>query len=184
MGHLLTKCHVLLLQKNNVTTPKLGIFDLFTCKPRNTYIYPIQERQNVSNTSKHQVVIVSSLNLPCYSHFSCLEYFKRSFQKIMIFALVTLFIWGSELCTTIIQTFIVSPRVTITADAHIKILKYLHQHLWGKCPSLARFFILFYNNACPPTAKATWKYLAAKTIRCCHIHPMVQIRPLVIFGHF
>ncbi len=55
----------------------------------NTYIYPIQERQNASNTSRHQEVVVSLLNLPCYSHFSCLENFKRSFWKIMIFVVVT-----------------------------------------------------------------------------------------------
>ncbi len=39
-------------------------------KPGNTCIYPMQERQNVSNTSRHQDVVVLLLNLPCYSYFS------------------------------------------------------------------------------------------------------------------
>ncbi len=51
-------------------------------KPRNTYIYPMQERQNVSNTSRHQEVVVSLLNLHCYSCFSCLGQFERSYWII------------------------------------------------------------------------------------------------------
>ncbi len=47
----------------------------------------MQERQNVSNTSGHQEVVVSLLNLSCYSNFSCLENFKRSFWNIMILQL-------------------------------------------------------------------------------------------------
>ncbi len=65
-------------------------------EPRNTYISPMQESQNVSNTSRHQEVVVWLLNLPCYSHFSCLENFKHLFWKIMIFAVVTLFFWRSN----------------------------------------------------------------------------------------
>ncbi len=68
-------------------------------KLKNTYIYPIQERQNVSNTSRHQEVVVSLLNLPCYSHFSSLQNFKCSSWKIMIFAVVTLFFWRSDMLT-------------------------------------------------------------------------------------
>ncbi len=55
-------------------------------KARNTYICPMQECQNVSNTSRHQEVVVSLLNLLCYSYFSCLGNLKLSFRKIMIFA--------------------------------------------------------------------------------------------------
>ncbi len=66
-------------------------------EPRNIDIYSMQECQNVSNTSRHQKVVVSLLNLPCYSHFSCLENFKYSFWKIMIFAVVTLFFWKSDM---------------------------------------------------------------------------------------
>ncbi len=65
-------------------------------KPRNTYIYPTQECQNVSNTSRRQEVVVSLLNLPYYGHFSCLKNCKCSFWKIMIFAVVTLFFWRSD----------------------------------------------------------------------------------------
>ncbi len=66
-------------------------------KPRNNYIYATQECQNVSNTFRHQEVIVSLLNLPCYSYFSCLENFKHSFWRIIIFAVVTLFFWRSDM---------------------------------------------------------------------------------------
>ncbi len=65
-------------------------------KPRNTYIYPMQEYQNVNNTSRHQNVVVSLSSLLCYRHFSCLENFKRSFWKIMIFAVVTFF-WRNDI---------------------------------------------------------------------------------------
>ncbi len=65
-------------------------------KPRNTYIYPMQECENVSNTSRHQEVVASLLNLPCYCHLLCFENFKGSFWKIMIYAAVTLFFWRSE----------------------------------------------------------------------------------------
>ncbi len=58
----------------------------------------MQERQNVNNISRHQEVVLSFLNLPCYSHFSCLENFKRLFWKIMTFAVVTLFFWRSDIC--------------------------------------------------------------------------------------
>ncbi len=57
-------------------------------KPRNACIYLMQERQNVSNTSRHQEVVVSLLNLLCHSHFACLENFKHSW-KINIFAVAT-----------------------------------------------------------------------------------------------
>ncbi len=56
----------------------------------------MQERQNVSNTSRHQEVVVSLLNLPC-SHFSYRENLKPSFWKIMIFSVVTLFSWRSDI---------------------------------------------------------------------------------------
>ncbi len=39
-------------------------------------IYPMQECQNISNTSRHQKIVVSLLTLPCYSHFSCPETLK------------------------------------------------------------------------------------------------------------
>ncbi len=42
-------------------------------KPKNTYIYPTHEHQNVSNTSRHQEVVVSLLNLPCYNLFHVLK---------------------------------------------------------------------------------------------------------------
>ncbi len=35
--------------------------------PRNTYIYPMKECQNVSNASRHQEVVILLLNLHCYS---------------------------------------------------------------------------------------------------------------------
>ncbi len=65
-------------------------------KPKNAHIYPMQKRQNISNTSRHQEVVGSLLNLPCYSHFSCRENFKRSFWKSMIFAVVTWFFWSTD----------------------------------------------------------------------------------------
>ncbi len=49
------------------------------------------------NISRHQEAVVSLLHLPRYSHFSCLENFKYSFWKIMIFAIVTLFFWKSDM---------------------------------------------------------------------------------------
>ncbi len=76
-----------LLQKNSVTTAKLSILTYLHGKPRNFYIYSIKERQNVSNTSTHQEVVVTLFTLSCYSHFSCLENFKGSFWKIMILQL-------------------------------------------------------------------------------------------------
>ncbi len=66
-------------------------------KPRNTYIYPMQERQNVSNISRHQEVVVLLLNFPRCSYFLCFENFKNAFWKIMIFAVVTLFFWRSDM---------------------------------------------------------------------------------------
>ncbi len=69
-------------------------------KPRNTYIYPMQERQDVRNTSWHEVVVMWLLNLPCCSLFSYLENFKRLFWKIIIFAVVTLFFWRSNISNT------------------------------------------------------------------------------------
>ncbi len=63
--------------------------------PGNTYIYSMQECQNVRNTSRHQEVVVSLLNLPATAIF-CLENFKCSFWKIMIFTVVTLFFWRSD----------------------------------------------------------------------------------------
>ncbi len=86
-------------------------------KPRNTDIYPMQEHQNVSNPSRHQKVVVSLLNLPGYSHFSCLENFKHSFWKIMIFAVVTLFFWGSDMpCNNLLTCFVSSSLVSISED--------------------------------------------------------------------
>ncbi len=60
------------------------------------HLATLQKCQNVSNVSRHQDVVRSLLNLPCYSHFSCLEKFICSFWKIMIFAVVTLFFWRSN----------------------------------------------------------------------------------------
>ncbi len=65
-------------------------------EPRNTFIYSMQKCQNVGNTSIHQKVVVSLLKLSCYSHFSCLKNFKRSFWKIRTIAVVTLFFWKSD----------------------------------------------------------------------------------------
>ncbi len=65
-------------------------------KPRKFYTYPMEEHQNVSNTSRHQEVVVL-FNLPYNCHFSCLENFKCSFWKINIFAVVTLFFWRSDI---------------------------------------------------------------------------------------
>ncbi len=66
-------------------------------KNKNTYICLIWEHQNVSNTSRHQEIAMLLLNLPCYSHFSYLENFERSFWKIIIFAVVMLFFWRSDI---------------------------------------------------------------------------------------
>ncbi len=49
---------------------------------------------------------LSLLNLPCYSHFSCLENFKCSFWKIMTFAVVILFFWRSNMRTSCNQIII------------------------------------------------------------------------------
>ncbi len=51
-------------------------------KPRNTYIYLMQERQNVSNISRHQEIVVLSLNLPYYSNFSCHETLNACCEKL------------------------------------------------------------------------------------------------------
>ncbi len=48
---------------------------------------------------------MSLLNSPCYSHFSYLENFIRSFWKIMIFAVVTLFFWRSDMLSHYSETF-------------------------------------------------------------------------------
>ncbi len=97
-----------LLQENNVTTAKLSIFDIFT---RNFYINLMEERQNVSNTSRHQKGVMSLLNLPCCSHFSCLENFKSSFWKIMIFAVVMLFFWRKDMWKIKSNSFAANRRV-------------------------------------------------------------------------
>ncbi len=65
--------------------------------PRNANIYQMQERLNVKNTSMHQEIVVLLLNLLCCSHFSSLQNFKSSFWKIMIFAIVMLFFWRSDI---------------------------------------------------------------------------------------
>ncbi len=71
-----------LLQKNNITTAKLTILTYLHDKPRNTYIYPMQECQNVSNTSTHQEVVVLLLNLPCYSHSHVLKTLNARSEKL------------------------------------------------------------------------------------------------------
>ncbi len=60
----------------------------------------------------------------------------------------------------------------------------LHLHSWSKYPAIACSFILHHENACSHTVKATLEYPSAKKIKVCHICPVVQIWPLMIFDCF
>ncbi len=94
------RSHICFTRRITSQLQKWAFFTYLHGKPRNTYIYPKHERHNISNTSTHQEVVASLLNLHCYSHFSCLENFKCSFWKIMIFAVVMLFFWKSVMCNS------------------------------------------------------------------------------------
>ncbi len=124
-----------------------AILTYLRSKPRNTYIYLMQEHQNVSNTSGHQEVVLSLLNLPCYSHFSCFENSEHSFWKIMIFAAVTLFFWRSGMLKMIKFTVLCSvgnfqyfdPSTNIIAvhiptwlDPPPPYKIYFRSHLWNR----------------------------------------------------
>ncbi len=80
-------------------------------KPRNTYIYLMQESQNVSNTSRHQEVVVSLLNLPCYSHFSCLDLIHFSPRKFLQNLLFIFSKFSSELLEIFSKFLETSPDI-------------------------------------------------------------------------
>ncbi len=66
-----SKCMKSLLGRTTSQLQNWAFLTYLHGKPKRTYIYSMQERQNVNNTSRHQEVAVSLLNLPYYSHFSC-----------------------------------------------------------------------------------------------------------------
>ncbi len=84
----------------------------------------MQEHENVSNTSRHQDLVVLALNLPCYSHFPYVENFKHLFWKIMTFAVVTLFFWRGDISKTCFQT----RGRFLPGWLHISDGKYIHRN--------------------------------------------------------
>ncbi len=77
--------HFLTFRFSRRMTSQLQNWAFFTYldgKPRNTYMYLMQERQNIGNTSRHQEVVMSSLNLSCYIHFSFLKTLNVRYKKL------------------------------------------------------------------------------------------------------
>ncbi len=75
---------------------------------------------------------MSLLNLPCYNHFSCLENFRRLFWKVMIFAVMTLFFWRSDIMflSYVLHLWYYSRDKAHNFEctgSHITILSYYHK---------------------------------------------------------
>ncbi len=67
--------------------------------------------------------------------------------------------------------YVVPPHMTITTDAYTKILESLCRHMWSKCPSLLRSFILHHYNARSHTAKLMLEYSTTKTMKVLPYQP-------------